>query len=60
VLDEMRQQARVIADFAQYLSEDVRSHPERRREATEALAAWCKADLELLAHRRSDRLMPPA
>jgi len=64
-LGEMRRQARVIANFAQYLAEDVRSHPERGREATEALAAWCKADLELLAHTRSDLLRhrragPPA
>ena len=55
-LDEMRRQAQIIANFAQYLAEDVRSHPERRREATEALAEWCKADLELLAHTRSDVL----
>ena len=55
-LDEMQRQARIIANFAQYLAEDVRSHPERAREAREALAAWCKADLELLAHRRSDVL----
>jgi len=52
----MRRQVRVIANFAQYLAEDVRSHPERGREATEALAAWCKADLELLAHRRTEVL----
>ena len=55
-LDEMRRQARVIANFAGYLAADVRGHPERRCEAAEALAAWCKADLELLAHARTDVL----
>jgi hypothetical protein len=55
-LDEMQRQARIIANFAQYLAEDVRNHPERAREAAEALAEWCKADLELLAHTRSDVL----
>jgi hypothetical protein len=58
-LDEMRRQARVIANFAEYLAEDVRSHPERAHEATEALAAWCKTDLELLAQTRSDVLRHP-
>ena len=55
-LDEMRRQARLIANFAEYLAADVRGHPERTREATEALAAWCNADLELLAHARTDLL----
>jgi len=64
-LDEMRRQARIIANFAEYLDEDVRSHPERVREAVRALAEWCKADLELLAHARTDvlryrRAGPPA
>jgi hypothetical protein len=64
-LDEMQRQARIIANFAQYLAKDVRNHPERAREAIEALAEWCRADLELLAHTRSDvlrhrRAGPPA
>ena len=64
-LDEMRQQARIIANFAEYLTEDIRNHPERAREATRALAEWCKADLELLVHKRTEvvrhrRAGPPA
>ena len=64
-LDEMRRQARIIANFAEYLAEDVRRHPERAREAGSALAEWCKADLELLTHARSEvlrhrRAGPPA
>ena len=47
---EQRRQARVIANFAEDLAADVRNHPERAREATRALAEWCKGDLELLAH----------
>ena len=58
VLNEMRRQARVLANFAQHLAEDVRSHPERKREAAEALAAWCKTDLELLPHT-THRAEPP-
>jgi len=53
---ELRQQARVIANFAEHLAEEVRSHPERAREARSALAEWCKADLQLLARERSDVL----
>jgi hypothetical protein len=61
---EQGRQARVIADFAEYLAEDVRSHPERAPEAISALAEWCKADLELLAHpctevQRHRRGAPP-
>jgi len=64
-LDEMRQQARIIANFAEYLAGDVRSHPERAREARSALAEWCKADVELLTHARTEvlrhrRAGPPA
>jgi hypothetical protein len=51
---EQERQARVIANFAEDLAEDVRSHPERSREAMSALAEWCKGDLELLAHPHSD------
>jgi hypothetical protein len=51
---EQRRQARVIADFAEYLGEDVRSHPERAPEAMSALTEWCNADLELLAHPRTE------
>jgi hypothetical protein len=61
----MRLQARVIANFAEYLADDVRCHPERTREAMRALAEWCKADLELLVHKRTEvlrhrRAGPPA
>ena len=64
-LDEMRRQARIIANFAEYLAWDVCSHHERAREARSALAEWCKADLELLAHTRTEvvrhrRAGPPA
>ena len=51
---EQRRQARVIANFAEDLAEDVRGHPERAREAMSALAEWCKADLELLAHPHTE------
>ena len=50
LLSEQRRQARVIANFAEDLADDVRNHPERAREARSALAEWCKGDLELLAH----------
>ena len=53
---EQRRQARVIADFAEYLADDVRCHPERARQAAGALAEWCRAGLELLAHPCTDVL----
>ena len=64
-LDEMQRQAQIIANFAEYLAEDVRRHPERIREAISALAEWCKADVELLTHARTEvlrhrRAGPPA
>ena len=62
---EQRRQARVIANFAAYLAEDVRSQPGRAREAMSAAAEWCRGDLELMAHpgtevRRHRRGGPPA
>jgi len=64
-LDEMRRQARIIANSAEYLAEDARNDPERTGEAARALSEWCKADLELLAHKlpnvvRHRRAEPPA
>jgi hypothetical protein len=51
---EGRRQARVIANLAEDLAEDVRNHPERAREAVSALAEWCKGDLELLAYSHTE------
>lgn len=51
---DQRRQARVIANFAEDLADDVRGHPERVRETTSALAEWCKGDLELLAHPHTE------
>lgn len=53
---ELRQRARVIASFAEYLAEDVRGHPDRARDAMGALAEWCEGNAELLAHARSEVL----
>lgn len=52
---EQRRQARVVADFAEYLAEDVHGDPERVIQAREALAILRNCilrdrDLELLVH----------
>jgi hypothetical protein len=52
----MRRRARDIADFAEYLAEDVRGRPDRALEAVGALAEWCEGNSELLAHARSEVL----
>ena len=51
---DQRRQARVIANFAEDLAEDVRTHPGRAPEAMSALAEWCKGDLERLAHPHTE------
>jgi hypothetical protein len=51
-----REQARVVAAFAEYLAEDVHDHPERALEAMASLAEWCDGDGELLAQARADVL----
>jgi hypothetical protein len=51
-----RQQAWVVASFAEYLAEDVHDHPDRAPEAMAALAEWCEDDPELLAQARADVL----
>jgi hypothetical protein len=51
-----RQQAWVVASFAEYLAEDVHGHPERAPEAIASLAEWCEGDAELLARARADVL----
>ena len=53
---EVRRRARVIANFAEYLAEDVRGHPDRARDAMGALAEWCEGHHELLAHARTEVL----
>jgi hypothetical protein len=53
---EMRRQARVIANFAEYLADDVRGHPERAIEAMGALAEWCEGDHELMVQARTEVL----
>ena len=53
---EMRRRARGIANFAEYLAEDVRGHPNRALDAMGALAEWCEGDPELLAHARTEVL----
>jgi hypothetical protein len=53
-LTELRRQGRVIANFAEFLAEDVQGDPARANDAREALAALSKCDLELLAHARTE------
>ena len=53
---EERRRAQVIANFAEYLAEDVRGHPDRARDAMGALAEWCEGDPKLLAHARTEVL----
>jgi hypothetical protein len=53
---ELRRHARVIANFAEYLAEDVRGHPDRALEAMGAIAESCEGDPELLAHARTEVL----
>jgi hypothetical protein len=53
---DMRRQARVIANFAEYLADDVRGHPERAVEAMGALAEWCEGDHELMVQARTEVL----
>jgi hypothetical protein len=53
---ELRRRARVIANFAEYLAEDVRGHPDRARDAMGALAEWCEGDPKVLAQARSEVL----
>ena len=53
---ELQRRARVIANFAEYLAEDVRGHPDRALNAMGALAEWCEGDPDLLAHARREVL----
>lgn len=53
---ELRRRARVIANFAEYLADDVRGHPERAVEAMGALAQWCEGDRELTEQARTEVL----
>jgi hypothetical protein len=48
-----RQQAWVVASFAEYLAEDVHGDPDRALEAIASLAEWCEGDRELLAQARA-------
>ena len=49
----MRNRARIVESFAEYLAEDVRGHPNRTLEAMGELAEWCEGDPGLLAHART-------
>jgi hypothetical protein len=51
-----RQQAWVVASFAEYLAEDVHGHPERAPEAIASLAEWCEDDHELMVQARTEVL----
>jgi hypothetical protein len=51
---ELRRRARDVANFAEYLAEDVRGDPNRAFEAMGALAEWCEGDHELLTHARNE------
>jgi hypothetical protein len=53
---ELRRRARDIANFAEYLAEDVRDDPNRALEAMGALAEWCEGDQELLVQARTEVL----
>jgi len=54
--EDRREQARIVASFAEYLAEDVRDHPDHALEAMASLAEWCEGDDELLAEARADVL----
>jgi hypothetical protein len=51
-----REQAWVVASFAEYLAEEVHGDPDRSLEAIASLAEWCEGDRELLAQARADVL----
>src|SRR5262245_66604079 len=51
---EQRRRAQDVANFAEYLAEDVRGDPNRALEALGALAEWCDGDHELLMHARAE------
>jgi len=53
---QKREQAWVVASFAEYLAEEVHAHPEQALEAIASLAEWCDGDHELLAQARADVL----
>ena len=52
----IREQAWVVASFAEYLAEEVHGDPDRALEAIASLAEWCDGDPELLAQARADVL----
>jgi hypothetical protein len=56
VREDRRERARVVASFAEYLADDLRSHPDRALDAMASLAEWCDGDDELLAEARTDVL----
>ena len=51
-----REQAWVVASFAEYLAEEVHGDPDRALESIASLAEWCEGDRELLAQARADVL----
>jgi hypothetical protein len=51
-----REQAWVVASFAEYLAEEVHDDPDRALEAIASLAEWIEGDRELLAQARADVL----
>src|SRR5262245_13378593 len=51
---EQRRRAQDIANFAEYLAEDVRGDRNRALEALGALAEWCDGDHELVMHARAE------
>jgi hypothetical protein len=53
---EAQRQARVVASLAEYLAEDVQSHPDRALDAIASLAEWCEGDRELLTRARAAAL----
>jgi hypothetical protein len=52
----LREQAWVVASFAEYLAEEVHDHPDQALEAIASLAEWCDGDPDLLAQARADVL----
>jgi hypothetical protein len=51
-----REQAWVVASFAEYLAEEVHDHPNRALDAIASLAEWCDGDPDLLAQARANVL----
>jgi hypothetical protein len=51
---ELQRRAQDVANFAEYLADDLGGDPSRALEALGALAEWCDGDHELVMHARAE------